>query len=76
MNWTTVSGFTMTSTSFQRAQVSRKTVQNKPVQSAQGWPGPSPSEDGHLLAEGEYLERDVGAAAPEDAGGSKECEDE
>jgi len=27
------------------------------------------------MAEGEYLERDVGAAAPEDAGG-KECEDE
>jgi hypothetical protein len=48
----------------------------QPVQSAQGWPGPSPFEDGHLLAEGEYLERDIGAAAPKDAGGSKECEDE
>ena len=47
----------------------------QPVQSAQEWPRPSPSEDGHLMAEGEYLERDVGAAAPEDAGG-KECEDE
>ena len=46
----------------------------EPIQSAQGRPGPSPFEDGHLLAEGEYFERRVGAAAQEDAGGGKECE--
>ena len=37
-------------------------------------PGLPPFEDGHLLAEGEYFERRVGAAAQEDAGRGKECE--
>jgi hypothetical protein len=46
----------------------------EPIQNAQGRPGPSPFEDGHLLAEGQYFERRVGAAAQEDAGGGKECE--
>ena len=37
------------------------------IQSAQGRPGPPPFEDGHLLAEGEYFERRVGAAAQDRA---------
>jgi hypothetical protein len=68
-----VSGFTITRTSFQRAHVSRKTAE-EPIQNAQGRPGLPPFEDGHLLAEGEYFERRVGAAAQEDAGRGKECE--
>ena len=45
----------------------------EPIQSAQGRPEPSPFEDGNLLAEGEYFERRVGAAAQEDAGGGKDA---
>lgn len=46
----------------------------KPVHSAQGWPGPFPFEDGQLLTERKYFDRRVGPAAQEDAGSGKACE--
>ena len=44
-------------------------VPEQPVQRSQGRPGPSPFENGHLLAQGEEFERRVGAPTKIDAGG-------
>jgi hypothetical protein len=48
----------------------------QPVESVQRRPGPFPLQDGQLRAKREDLERNFGAAAEEDAGGGKQCEDD
>jgi hypothetical protein len=41
----------------------------QPIQRAQRRPGPSPLQDGHLLAKSEDFDNSVSAALQEDAGG-------
>ena len=48
----------------------------QPIQRAQRRPGPSPLQDGHLLAQGEDFDSDVSAALEEDAGGGNQAQDE